>query len=91
MAPHAALQGMWNELLGFGDFYYELGVQLVEACLASRSVNGGLIQLGQLRDAVTRRRGSLSDPVSDDDIIRAIKKLKVISSGASASGEKWQP
>lgn len=29
-------QGMWNELLGFGDFYYELGVQLLEACLASR-------------------------------------------------------
>jgi hypothetical protein len=27
---------MWNELLGFGDFYYELGVQLLEACLASR-------------------------------------------------------
>jgi hypothetical protein len=32
----AVLQGMWNELLGFGDFYYELGVQLLEACLASR-------------------------------------------------------
>jgi hypothetical protein len=31
-------QGMWNELLGFGDFYYELGVQLLEACLASRWV-----------------------------------------------------
>ena len=33
---HLVVQGMWNELLGFGDFYYELGVQLLEACLASR-------------------------------------------------------
>jgi hypothetical protein len=71
------LQGMWNELLGFGDFYYELGVQLVEACLASRPLNGGLMELGQLRAAVERRRGSRSDPVSEDDIVRAIRKLKV--------------
>jgi ESCRT-II complex subunit VPS22 len=68
---------MWNELLGFGDFYYELGVQLVEACLASRPLNGGLMELGQLRAAVERRRGSRSDPVSEDDIVRAIRKLKV--------------
>jgi hypothetical protein len=40
-------------------------------------MNGGMMELGQLRAAVTRRRGSLSDPVSDDDIIWAIKKLKV--------------
>lgn len=68
---------MWNELLGFGDFYYELGVQILEACLGSRSLNGGIMELGQLRAAVTRRRGSLADPISDDDILRAIKKLKV--------------
>eukprot|EP00879_Flechtneria_rotunda_P020502 GHRR01021571.1.p1 GENE.GHRR01021571.1~~GHRR01021571.1.p1 ORF type:complete len:247 (+),score=73.94 GHRR01021571.1:298-1038(+) len=79
--PLASNKGMWNELLGFGDFYYELGVQLLEACLASRPLNGGMIELGQLRAAVTRRRGRLADPVSDDDIIRAIKKLKVLGSG----------
>jgi ESCRT-II complex subunit VPS22 len=42
-----------------------------------RPVNGGMIELGALRAAVSRRRGSRSDPVSEDDIIRAIKKLKV--------------
>lgn len=68
---------MWAELLGFGDFYYELGVQLVEACLASRQLNGGLMELGALRAAVERRRGSRSDPVSEDDIVRAVRKLKV--------------
>eukprot|EP00878_Enallax_costatus_P028308 GHUV01030568.1.p1 GENE.GHUV01030568.1~~GHUV01030568.1.p1 ORF type:complete len:198 (+),score=40.83 GHUV01030568.1:409-1002(+) len=79
--PLASNKGMWNELLGFGDFYYELGVQILEACLASRPLNGGIMELGQLRAAVTRRRGSLADPISDDDIIRAIKKLKVLGSG----------
>eukprot|EP00775_Hariotina_reticulata_P006892 gene6892-7108_t len=79
--PLASNKGMWNELLGLGDFYYELGVQLLEACMASRPMNGGIVELGQLRAAVTRRRGSLSDPVSDDDIIRAIKKLKVLGGG----------
>eukprot|EP00879_Flechtneria_rotunda_P025684 GHRR01027320.1.p1 GENE.GHRR01027320.1~~GHRR01027320.1.p1 ORF type:complete len:176 (+),score=49.09 GHRR01027320.1:395-922(+) len=44
-------------------------------------VSPGMIELGQLRAAVTRRRGRLADPVSDDDIIRAIKKLKVLGSG----------
>jgi hypothetical protein len=36
-----------------------------------------MFELGALRAAVMRRRGSRSDPVSEDDIIRAIKKLKV--------------
>ena len=28
--------GMWAQLLGIGDFYSELGVQVIEACLATR-------------------------------------------------------
>ncbi|WIA20184.1 hypothetical protein OEZ85_006032 [Tetradesmus obliquus] len=79
--PLASNKGMWAELLGFGDFYYELGVQLVEACLASRQLNGGLMELGALRAAVERRRGSRSDPVSEDDIVRAVRKLKVLGGG----------
>jgi hypothetical protein len=42
-----------------------------------RPVNGGMFELGALQAAVMRRRGSRSDPVSEDDIVRAIKKLKV--------------
>ena len=36
------------QVLGFGDFYYELGVQIVEACLATRSLNGGLMEMKPL-------------------------------------------
>ena len=28
-------QGLWAKTLGFGDFYYELGVQIVEVRLAT--------------------------------------------------------
>jgi hypothetical protein len=40
-------------------------------------LSSGVIELSQLRQAVARRRGPLSDPVSEDDVVRAIRKLKV--------------
>lgn len=43
--PLASNKGFWAEVLGVGDFYYELAVQIVEICLATRSVNGGLMAL----------------------------------------------
>eukprot|EP01026_Neomeris_dumetosa_P036706 TRINITY_DN29660_c0_g1_i2.p1 TRINITY_DN29660_c0_g1~~TRINITY_DN29660_c0_g1_i2.p1 ORF type:complete len:283 (-),score=27.57 TRINITY_DN29660_c0_g1_i2:239-970(-) len=79
--PLSSNKGMWAQLLGFGDFYYELGVQIVEACMTTREVNGGLMDLQTLRKYVLKRRGSKADPVSEDDIIRAIKKLKVLGGG----------
>lgn len=79
--PLASNKGMWAELLGFGDYYFELGVQILEACWASRPLNGGLMELKALRAAVLRRRGALADPVSEDDITRAIKKLKCLGGG----------
>ena len=51
--PLASNKGMWAQLLHFGDFYYELGVQIVEACLATRAMNGGLMDLDLLRSHVT--------------------------------------
>ena len=33
--PLASSKGFWSEMLGVGDFYYELGVQIVEVCMAS--------------------------------------------------------
>ncbi|GFH12293.1 vacuolar protein sorting-associated protein [Haematococcus lacustris] len=84
-------QGLWTHALGFGDFYYELGVQIVEACLASRAADGGLLELGVLTRAVNRRRGGQVDPVTSDDVgvgvccgavqVRAIKALKCLGGG----------
>lgn len=30
-------------MLGVGDFYYELGVQIVEVCMATNHRNGGKV------------------------------------------------
>lgn len=83
--PLQSNKGMFAELLGFGDFYYELGVQIVEACLATREMNGGLMEIGALMKYVKRRRGSGATEVSEDDVMRAVKKLKVLGSGFDVS------
>lgn len=60
--PLASNKGMWTQLLGFGDFYYELGVQIVEACLSTRPYNGGLMDLDSLRSFITVRSPPASYP-----------------------------
>lgn len=67
--PLASNKGFWAELLGFGDFYYELGVQIVEACLSSRPQNGGLCELRHLMEAVLKRRGGAAAPVSEAGVV----------------------
>ncbi|ERN19796.1 hypothetical protein AMTRI_Chr05g70050 [Amborella trichopoda] len=79
--PLASNKGFWAELLGIGDFYYELGVQIVEICLATRSHNGGLINLQELCSLLRQRRKAARDSISEDDCLRAISKLKVLGSG----------
>ncbi|KAF2285794.1 hypothetical protein GH714_007810 [Hevea brasiliensis] len=74
--PLASNKGFWAELLGIGDFYYELGVQIVEICLATRSHNGGLINLQELCMLLRQKRKTDREAVSEDDCLRAISKLK---------------
>ncbi|KAG7280648.1 hypothetical protein CRUP_023267 [Coryphaenoides rupestris] len=70
--PLASGKGFWSEMLGVGDFYYELGVQIIEVCLALKHRNGGLITLDELHQRVLKGR---------DDLVRAIKKLKAMGNG----------
>ncbi|XP_074413638.1 vacuolar-sorting protein SNF8 isoform X1 [Zonotrichia albicollis] len=79
--PLASGKGFWAEVLGVGDFYYELGVQIIEVCLALRHRNGGLITLEELQQEVLKGRGKFAQDVSADDLLRAIRKLKVLGSG----------
>ncbi|KAF5727966.1 vacuolar protein sorting-associated protein 22 1 [Tripterygium wilfordii] len=79
--PLASNKGFWAELLGIGDFYYELGLQIVDICLATRAHNGGLINLQELCSLLRQRRKSDREAVSEDDCLRALSKLKVLGSG----------
>ncbi|RIA98538.1 vacuolar-sorting protein SNF8 [Glomus cerebriforme] len=81
--PLASNKGFWAELLGVGDFYYELGIQIIDVCLSTRGRNGGLVELGELKRQLIKMRsgGSSVQEISDDDIIRSIKTLKPLGNG----------
>lgn len=80
--PLASGKGFWS-VLGMGDFYYELGVQVVEVCLAANHSTGGLMELDELRKRLVRARGQNAkhQEITNDDILMATKKLKIFGNG----------
>lgn len=62
---YVASKGFWTELLGWGDFYYELGVQVIEACMSSRETDGGLTEWNELKKRVQKRRGAKQAKLSE--------------------------
>lgn len=54
--PLASSKGFWGKMLGVGDFYYELGVQIVDVCFSTRATNGGLMSVNELTARLTRMR-----------------------------------
>lgn len=80
--PLASGKGFWS-VLGMGDFYYELGVQVVEVCLALNHVTGGLMELDELRRRLIAARGqkALHQEITAEDILMAAKKLKIFGNG----------
>ncbi|XP_065896731.1 vacuolar-sorting protein SNF8-like [Dysidea avara] len=79
--PLASSKGFWAQMLGVGDFYYELGVKIIEICLAAKERTGGLMGFDELKQRLMATRGKSKQEVSDDDIARAIKKLKLLGNG----------
>lgn len=81
--PLASNKGFWSNMLDIGDFYYELGVQVVEVCMASQHKTGGLLELGELRQKLVSSRGRSHhhQDITTDDLLRATKKLKILGTG----------
>ena len=61
--------------------YYELAIQAIEICIATRGQNGGLIELQELYNRLVKSRGKYKDAISLDDLRQALKNLKVLGSG----------
>ncbi len=78
--PLASSKGFWSELLGVGDFYYEIIVQIYEICLAYENRTGGLLYLDFVLSKLNRLRSTTrsSDLVSMDDCVRSIQKLSCL-------------
>ena len=80
-------------MLGLGDFYYELSIQIIDACIHLRQLSGGLVDSESVKAHITKARGSnavqileYSLPLSivvSDDISRALATLKPLGSGFS--------
>eukprot|EP00736_Rhodelphis_marinus_P003777 Rmarinus@m.6522 len=79
--PLASKKGFWSDLLGVGDFYYELAVQAVEVCLTMRPKTGGLIECSHLRAILERTRGPRAQPITDDDMERAVQHVALLGGG----------
>lgn len=73
--------GWWAELLGLGDWQYELGVQIVDVCVTTRERNGGLIEMSELVRLVSKLRGVGGGSITEDDVVRSIKTLQPLGAG----------
>lgn len=76
-------ESIWTSLLGgsVNDFYFNLGVTIVDICRFTRAENGGLISLSDLKTHISRGRAIGSAmTVSDDDIMQAVKALEPLGS-----------
>lgn len=76
-------ESIWAQLLGgsVNDFYFNLGVLIVEECRTTRSENGGLISVSDLKARISKGRGIGGGmEVSDDDIKRAVDSLAPLGS-----------
>ncbi|CEM37835.1 unnamed protein product [Vitrella brassicaformis CCMP3155] len=79
--PLISSRGFWSRLLGVGNFYSELGVQVLTICMATRPQNGGILELSECCHRVRRLRGNLAPPIDEGDIERAIERVAVLGHG----------
>lgn len=96
--PLQSSANFWTKLLGVGDFYYELAIQIVEVCMATNHRNGGIMSMSELltRVKASRSRSNSklatssksaskdSDEIVVDDLLRAIDKLGKLGGGLRA-------
>ena len=75
VGPLASTKGVWGAL-GMGDFYYELGIQMIQVCMERRATSGGLDSASEVLQVLRARRGPNAQPIEIDDMERAIKNLK---------------
>lgn len=73
--------GWWADILGLGDWQYELGVQIVDICVSTRDRNGGLIEMTELVQLLEKLRNVAGGKITEEDVVRSIKTLKPLGAG----------
>ena len=49
--------GVWDQVLGLGEWVCEVAVQVVDVCVSTRPQNGGTIAMDELVNRITKMRG----------------------------------
>ncbi|KAH8833571.1 winged helix DNA-binding domain-containing protein [Flagelloscypha sp. PMI_526] len=73
--------GWWAEMLGLGDWQHELGVQIVDICVSTRDINGGMVQMDHLLALLAKLRGLDKAEITENDVARSIKSLEALGAG----------
>ncbi|KAH8867359.1 Vacuolar-sorting protein isoform 2 [Schistosoma japonicum] len=81
--PIAYSRGCWSETLGLGEFYYHLGVKIIEVCMAHEKHTGGIMPLRELVSLLNKNRTQYESEVSTEDVKRSIRKLRCLGTGFS--------
>lgn len=71
----------WTEVLGLGEWQYELAVQVVDVCVSTRERNGGMIEIEELACRVVRMRGG--GDITREDILSSLELLRPLHAGYS--------
>jgi len=86
--PLASSKGFWAGVLGVGDYYFELGVKIVQISVKTRAANGGMVSLDDMLSMLranisssSNGSSSTSSVVSAEDVKRAVDKLSVLGGG----------
>lgn len=78
--PLASGKGFWADMLGVGDFYFELGVKIIQITVQTRAANGGIMSVKDIHSRIVSV-GRLKHALSMEDLMRAVEKLAVLGGG----------
>eukprot|EP01032_Pedospumella_encystans_P027025 gene27025-30552_t len=84
--PLASGKGFWADILGVGDFYFELGVKIIQITVQTRAANGGIMSVKDIHSRIAST-GKLKHDLSTEDIMRAVEKLAILGGGFNLSTE----
>ncbi|TIA89666.1 hypothetical protein E3P99_01954 [Wallemia hederae] len=70
---------LFSNLTGLSDFYMSLAVQLVDMCVSTSSLTGGLVRVDDILQALSTKRRTA---ITLSDLHKAIKVLKPLNDNA---------
>ena len=79
--PLVSDKSVWDGIFGGGRFLPEVAVQVLACLRNTRDLNGGIMSLNAVASGVNRMRGDRYATVTEADVIRACRELRVLGEG----------